>query len=204
MNLGLIANVILVVMKLSLLYYDIVCYIIAICIFILCFVYIMVGWNMGSNGRVDRGAENQLVEFIWTVIPTIIVLVLCSLNVNFITRDLDCLSRETVKVIGHQWYWRYEYGNGVSYDSFVGLDQFRVDKPLRLVYGVPYHFVVTSADVIHSFHIPSLNIKMDAIPGRLNHLFFCPSQHGAFIGYCAELCGVNHRVMPIVLEVVKV
>lgn len=78
-----------------------------------------------------------------------------------------------------------------------------MDKPLRLVYGVPYRFVVTSADVIHSFHVPSLNIKMDAIPGRLNNLFFCPQLHGSFIGYCAELCGVNHSIMPIVIEIVS-
>ncbi|VDD78924.1 unnamed protein product [Mesocestoides corti] len=71
-----------------------------------------------------------------------------------------------------------------------------------MIYGLPYHLVVTSADVIHSFSVPSLNLKMDAIPGRLKHLFFSPSQHGVFLGYCAELCGVKHRVMPIVIEVV--
>lgn len=183
-------------------YYDIVCYIIAVCIFILCFVYWMLMWNLNRCGRVNIGSEKQMIEFVWTVIPTIIVLVLCSLNIKFITSKLDCLSKETVKIIGRQWYWTYEFSGG-SYDSFVCPDGFSVDKPLRLVYGTPYHLVVTSADVIHSFHVPSLKIKMDAIPGRLNHLFFCPSQHGSFIGYCAELCGVKHSVMPIVIEVVK-
>lgn len=189
-------------MKLSLLYYDIVCYIVAVCVFIICFVYIMIYWKVIRGGSVDIGSESQTVELVWTIIPTLIVLVLCSLNVKFITSDLDCLSSETVKIIGRQWYWTYEFKGG-SYDSFVGLDGFSVDKPLRLIYGTSYHLVVTSSDVIHSFHVPSLNLKMDAIPGRLNHLFFCPSQHGSFIGYCAELCGVNHSVMPIVIEVVK-
>lgn len=189
-------------MKLSLLYYDIVCYIVAVCVFILCFVYLMLVWKVRRRGSVDIGSESQRVELIWTILPTIIVLVLCSLNVNFITSDLDCLSKETVKIVGHQWYWKYEYDGG-CYDSFVCSDGFSVDKPLRLIYGTPYHFIVTSADVIHSFHVPSLNLKMDAIPGRLNHLFYCPSQHGSFIGYCAELCGVKHSVMPIVIEVVK-
>nr|YP_010286157.1 cytochrome c oxidase subunit II [Hydatigera sp. XHPW10]UKS07995.1 cytochrome c oxidase subunit II [Hydatigera sp. XHPW10] len=189
-------------MNLSLLYYDIVCYIIAVCTFILCFVYIMLSWNLFmSKGSVNFGGENQVVELSWTIIPTMVVLVLCALNVNFITSDLDCFSSETIKIIGHQWYWTYEYPDGY-YDSFMLKDCFLVDKPLRMFYGVPYQLVVTSADVIHSFSVPSLNLKMDAIPGRLNHMFFCPSQHGSFIGYCAELCGVNHGVMPIVIEVI--
>lgn len=188
-------------MKFSLLYYDIVCYIIAVCVFIVCFVYCMLIWKVFSKGGVDIGSEKQAIELLWTVVPTVVVLVLCALNVKFITSDLDCLSKDTVKIVGHQWYWTYEYSDG-QYDSFVTKDGFSVDKPLRLVYGNPYHLIVTSADVIHSFSVPYLNLKMDAIPGRLNHLFFCPSQHGSFVGYCAELCGVNHSVMPIVVEVV--
>nr|YP_009049014.1 cytochrome c oxidase subunit II [Taenia regis]BAP10787.1 cytochrome c oxidase subunit 2 [Taenia regis] len=191
-------------MNLSLLYYDIVCYIIAVCMFILCFVYIMLYWNLFmSKGSVNFGGENQVVELLWTIVPTMVVLVLCALNVNFITSDLDCYSSETIKIVGHQWYWTYEYPEG-SYDSFLTKDCFLVDKPMRMIYGTPYHLIVTSADVIHSFSVPSLNLKMDAIPGRLNHLFFCPSQHGAFIGYCAELCGVNHSIMPIMIEVIDV
>lgn len=188
-------------MKLSLLYYDIVCYIVAVCVFILCFVYFMLYWRVFSVGVVKFGSENQMIELCWTIVPTLIVLILCALNVKFIVSDLDCLSRETIKIVGHQWYWSYEYRDG-SYDSYVTDDGFSVDKPLRLIYGVPYKLIVTSADVIHSFSVPSLNLKMDAIPGRLNHLFFCPSQYGCFVGYCAELCGVNHSIMPIVVEVV--
>lgn len=189
-------------MKLYLLYYDIVCYIFAVCVFIICFVYLMLFWNLWSGGRKGFESEKQVVELIWTVLPTVIVLVLCALKVNFITKNLDTFCKDTVKIVGHQWYWSYEFRDG-SYDSFSCLDGFLVDKPLRLVYGLPYHLIVTSADVIHSFHVPSLNLKMDAIPGRLNHLFFCPELYGLFVGYCAELCGVNHRVMPIVIEVVN-
>lgn len=189
-------------MKLFLLYYDIVCYIFAVCVFIVCFVYLMVFWKMNKGGSVSHDSENQVVELIWTRIPTVIVLMLCILKVKFITKNLDSFSSETIKIIGHQWYWEYETKLG-SFDSFVQLDQFSVDKPLRLIYGVPYHFIVTSADVIHSFHLPSLNLKMDAIPGRLNHLYFCPEMYGVYIGYCAELCGVKHRVMPIIIEIVR-
>nr|QCP68154.1 cytochrome c oxidase subunit 2 [Fimbriaria fasciolaris] len=189
-------------MNLYLLYYDIVCYIFAVCVFIVCFVYCMLLWNVRSKGSISFESENQVVELIWTVVPTLIVLMLCALNVNFITNNLDTFCEETVKIIGHQWYWSYETSEG-EYDSFVTSDGFLVDKPLRLIYGVPYHLIVTSADVIHSFHVPSLNVKMDAIPGRLNHLFFSAESHGVFLGYCAELCGVNHSVMPIVVEVVS-
>lgn len=188
-------------MKLYLFYYDIVCYIFAVCVFIVCFVYIMLFWNIYRSGRRGFESEKQLVELIWTVIPTVLVLILCGLNIKFITKKLDTFCKETVKIVGHQWYWSYETSEG-RYDSFVRSDGFLVDKPLRLIYGVPYHFIITSSDVIHSFHVPGLNLKMDAVPGRLNHLFFCPESHGLFIGYCAELCGVNHRVMPIVVEVV--
>lgn len=190
-------------MKLSLLYYDIVCYIFAVCVFIICFVYLMLLWKFNRGGSVRFESEKQLVELLWTILPTVIVLGLCVLNVKFITRNLDCFSDETIKIIGHQWYWSYEYGKGGRYDSYVRDKGFLVDKPLQLIYGLSYHFIVTSADVIHSFHVPSLNLKMDAIPGRLNHLFFSPQMHGLFIGYCAELCGVKHSIMPIVVEVVN-
>nr|UFQ89140.1 cytochrome c oxidase subunit II [Potamotrygonocestus sp. MZUSP 7996] len=189
-------------MNFSIIYYDMICYIVAVCIFIICFVYFILVWSSFSGGSVNLGADSQTIELIWTVVPTMIVLVLCSLNVNFITSGLDCFSDKTIKIIGHQWYWSYDYSEG-SYDSFMCKDGFQVDKPLRLIYGLPYHFVVTSADVIHSFSVPSLNIKMDAIPGRLNHLFFCPSYIGIFVGYCTELCGAGHSYMPIVVEVVK-
>nr|BBB87206.1 cytochrome c oxidase subunit 2 [Rodentolepis nana] len=191
----------MVEMNLFLLYYDIVCYIFAVCVFIVCFVYLMVFWSMKNGGSIMYDSENQIVELVWTSIPTIVVLTLCILNVNFITNDLDSFSSETIKIVGHQWYWEYDTSQG-SFESFVQCDNFIVDKPLRLIRGLPYHFIVTSADVIHSFHIPSLNLKMDAIPGRLNNLFFCPELYGTYIGYCAELCGVNHGIMPIVVEVV--
>nr|UFQ88372.1 cytochrome c oxidase subunit II [Caulobothrium sp. LRP 10376] len=189
-------------MNILIIYYDIVCYVVAICIFILCFVYFMLYWNFFSRGSINFGADNQAIELIWTVIPTIIVLVLCSLNVNFITGGLDCSSDKTIKLVGHQWYWSYDYAEG-SYDSFVTSDCFRTDKPLRLMHGVSYNLITTSADVIHSFSVPALNLKMDAIPGRLNYLNYTPSQFGVFTGYCTELCGAGHGFMPIIVEVVK-
>lgn len=161
----------------------------------------MLYWGVFGKGIVMLNFDSQSVELMWTIIPTFVVLILCALNVKFIVGDLGSLTQRTVKIIGHQWYWRYEFEDGY-YNSYVTSKGFKVDKPLRLKYGIPYKLVVTSADVIHSFSVPALKLKMDAIPGRLNHLFFCPSQHGSFVGYCAELCGVKHSIMPIVIEVV--
>jgi cytochrome c oxidase subunit 2 len=82
--------------------------------------------------------------------------------------------------------------------DFVG----SVDKPLRLRVNTPYHLLVTSADVIHSFALPEYNLKVDGIPGRINQIYFCPERLGVFVGYCRELCGAGHAYMPIVVEVV--
>jgi cytochrome c oxidase subunit 2 len=77
-----------------------------------------------------------------------------------------------------------------------------VDKPLRFYLDTPHQLLVTSSDVIHSFAIPSFNIKVDAIPGRINQVMICPDRLGVFVGYCSELCGAGHAYMPIVAEVI--
>lgn len=88
------------------------------------------------------------------------------------------------------------------YDSVIGDFVDSVDKPLRLAWGDSYCFYVTSADVIHSFRIPFLGVKVDAVPGRINQFPFIPDSCGRHVGYCSELCGAGHAYMPIVLEVV--
>ena len=90
------------VMKFSLLYYDIVCYVVALCVFIVVFVFVMLYWKVSGGGSINFGSDKQTVELLWTVVPTLIVLVLCSLNVKFITAGLKDLSQETIKVVGRQ------------------------------------------------------------------------------------------------------
>lgn len=189
-------------MKFCILYYDIVCFIVALCTFIVVFVFFTLYWNMFRGGSIKFGSDKQLVELVWTVIPTLIVLILCALKVKFLTGGLQGCSDHTVCVVGRQWYWSYDY-DGNSYDSYLCKDGFQVDKPIRLIYGTPYRFLITSSDVIHSFAVPGLGLKMDAIPGRLNQLFYLPDRFGIFTGYCRELCGAGHSYMPIVIEVVK-
>nr|ANF28269.1 cytochrome c oxidase subunit 2 [Schyzocotyle acheilognathi] len=188
-------------MNFSLLYYDIICFVVALCVFIVVFVFFMLYWDVTGGGTVNFGSDNQSIELIWTVIPTVVVLILCALNVNFLTGGLDNLSDNTICVVGRQWYWSYDYAEG-SYDSYPCKDGFHVDKPIRLEYGKAYRFLITSSDVIHSFAVPSLGLKMDAIPGRLNQLLYLPDRYGIFVGYCSELCGAGHSYMPIVIEVV--
>ncbi len=119
-------------------------------------------------------------------------------------RDSVIKVHGVIKVVGRQWYWSYEVpGEDSGYDSVMLDFKNSVDKPMRLnLYG-RYQLVVTSADVIHSFSLPTFNIKVDGIPGRINQMFFCPDRLGIFVGYCRELCGAGHAYMPIVLEVIK-
>lgn len=110
----------------------------------------------------------------------------------------------SIKVVGHQWYWRYatHTTGGVLYDSVMTDFVDGVDKPLLLECGKTHTFYITSADVIHSFRVPFLGIKGDAVPGRINQIFFNPDYVGSHVGYCSELCGAGHAYMPIVIEIV--
>lgn len=122
----------------------------------------------------------------------------------------------TVKIIGHQWYWSYNYSDvataePIAYDSYMTLDddlqkgQLRIldaDDPLVLPVGTIVRLLVTSTDVIHSFAMPSLGVKVDAMPGRLNQVTVLVNRTGTFFGQCSELCGTNHAYMPIKLDVV--
>lgn len=123
--------------------------------------------------------------------------------------------RITVKVVGHQWYWTYEYGDfdNFVFDSYMvstrnlergELRLLEVDKRIILPIETHIRLVVTGADVIHSWAVPSLGIKLDAIPGRLNQVGVYIQRPGVYRGMCSELCGVNHAYIPIVVEAVTV
>nr|YP_009370873.1 cytochrome c oxidase subunit II [Khawia sinensis]ALK26537.1 cytochrome c oxidase subunit II [Khawia sinensis] len=187
-------------MNFSLIYYDVVCYIIALCFFISALVLFLLVWDISGPGVAWFGGDNQVVELGWTIVPTVVVIVLSILNSNYITDGMDDHPDVSIGVVGHQWYWSYDrLGN--SFDSIITKDAFVVDKPLQLFEGVAYRFFVTSFDVIHSFALPTLGLKVDAVPGRVNQLFFIPVRLGVFTGYCSELCGAGHAYMPIVVEV---
>nr|YP_010044590.1 cytochrome c oxidase subunit II [Bufonaria rana]QPF24613.1 cytochrome c oxidase subunit 2 [Bufonaria rana] len=158
--------------------------------------------------------EGQEIETIWTIVPAFILvfLALPSLRLLYLLDEVgDCSL--TVKSIGHQWYWSYEYSDflNIEFDSYMipsnelepgDFRLLEVDHRVVLPTQTDIRVLVTSADVIHSWTVPSLGVKADAIPGRLNQLSFYIKYPGVFYGQCSEICGANHSFMPIVLEAI--
>lgn len=158
--------------------------------------------------------EAQEIETIWTILPALILLFLAlpSLRLLYLIDEITNPSF-TIKTIGHQWYWRYEYSDfsNIEFDSYITPTEdlkegeFRlleVDNRAVLPIQTEIRILVTAADVIHSWTIPSLGVKVDAIPGRLNQLGVYISRPGVFYGQCSEICGANHSFIPIAIETV--
>nr|ARI50084.1 cytochrome c oxidase subunit 2 [Tectus virgatus] len=160
--------------------------------------------------------EGQEIETIWTILPAVILvfLALPSLRLLYLLDEVgSCVL--TIKSVGHQWYWSYEYSDflNIEFDSYMipsdelESGQFRlleVDHRAVIPVNADIRVLVTSADVIHSWAVPSLGVKADAVPGRLNQLSFFTKYPGVFYGQCSEICGANHSFMPIVVEAVDV
>lgn len=158
--------------------------------------------------------DSHLLETIWTIVPIVILVFIAfpSLYLLYMIEEISSPSI-SVKAIGHQWYWEYQYFNSwldSTFDSYIvnndgsrctyhNLD---VDNRLVLPSLSNIMFLVTSADVIHRWTVPSLGIKVDAIPGRLNYLTSLAYNSGVYFGQCREICGANHSFMPIVVEFV--
>nr|YP_010350347.1 cytochrome c oxidase subunit II [Ixodes fecialis]UOK09776.1 cytochrome c oxidase subunit 2 [Ixodes fecialis] len=159
--------------------------------------------------------EGQEIETIWTIIPaiTLIFIAFPSLRLLYLL-DESFISSITIKVIGHQWYWSYEYSDfNIDFDSYMIpindmiSSSFRlldVDNRLILPYNLNIKFMITSADVIHSWTIPAQGIKMDAVPGRLNQISSLANRPGLYFGQCSEICGANHSFMPISMEITSI
>jgi len=168
-----------------------------------------------TNSFISRyTVEAQQIETIWTVLPAITLLFLAfpSLHLLYLIDEISSPSI-TIKTIGHQWYWRYEYADfsKLEFDSYITPDsdlkkgEFRlleVDHRAIAPINTEIRVLVTAADVLHSWTVPSLGIKADAVPGRLNQLGFTANRPGIFYGQCSEICGANHSFIPIVLEII--
>nr|ADI33890.1 cytochrome c oxidase subunit II [Rhinusa antirrhini]ADI33891.1 cytochrome c oxidase subunit II [Rhinusa antirrhini]ADI33893.1 cytochrome c oxidase subunit II [Rhinusa antirrhini] len=159
--------------------------------------------------------EGQLIETVWTILPAIILvfIALPSLRLLYILDEINS-PEITVKVIGHQWFWSYEYCDYkiLDFDSYMipikelsemDFRLLEVDNRMVVPFNTQIRVIVTSSDVIHSWAIPSLGVKMDATPGRLNQTNFNINRTGLFFGQCSEICGTNHSFMPIVIEAVS-
>uniref|UniRef100_A0AAU7LK44 Cytochrome c oxidase subunit 2 n=1 Tax=Thalassa montezumae TaxID=3129753 RepID=A0AAU7LK44_9CUCU len=156
--------------------------------------------------------EGQTIELIWTILPaiTLIFIALPSLKLIYLIDEIKN-PLITLKTIGHQWYWTYEYSdfNKIEFDSYMipsnDLKSFNfrlleVDNRTILPFNSQIRLLMTSSDVIHSWTIPSTGIKVDASPGRLNQISFSLNRTGIFYGQCSEICGANHSFMPISIE----
>nr|AUJ21355.1 cytochrome c oxidase subunit II [Tetragnatha sp. Rapa Nui] len=163
-------------------------------------------WNKSYNLKMMEGQE---LESVWTVLPGVflILIALPSIRLLYLMEEYD-YPELTIKVLGHQWYWSYEYSDigFSSFDSYMikGEGMFRllnVDNCLMIPLESDIRMIVSSMDVIHSWTIPSLGVKVDAIPGRLNQLSYMFNRVGMFVGQCSEICGANHSFMPIMISV---
>nr|QRV62805.1 cytochrome c oxidase subunit 2 [Neoporus sp. NHM-IR594] len=183
---------------------------------ILTMITVLVGYLMFSlffNKYINRFLlEGQTIEVIWTILPAIILIFIAlpSLRLLYL---LDEISNPwlTLKSIGHQWYWSYEYSDfkKLEFDSYMipsnelKINEFRlldVDNRVVLPFNSQIRILVSAMDVLHSWAIPSLGVKIDATPGRLNQTNFFMNRPGLFYGQCSEICGANHSFMPIVIE----
>ena len=190
----------------------------AIAVFVLALlIYVMVRFNEKANPNPTTTTHNTFVEVVWTMVPLIILIVIAIPSFKllyFVDRTSE--AELTVKAVGLQWAWRYEYPDEeeLTFDSYmipedeVTAEQKRlldVDNPLVVPTGKNIRLLVTADDVLHSFAMPSMGVKIDAVPGRLNETWFnIPAgKEGMYYGQCSEICGVGHAYMPIAIKAVS-
>ena len=180
-------------------------------------IWVCYRYSEKRNKKPSKTVHNTLIEILWTAIPVLILLVIAVPSFKLLYKQ-DVIPEPdlTIKAIGYQWYWGYEYpdhGN-FTYEAFMlqGPDELEEDKPFNRMLTtdtkvvVPVNKIVrvqvTAADVLHSWAVPAFGVKTDAVPGRLNETWFKADKTGIFYGMCSELCGVNHQSMPIEIHVV--
>nr|ABW71535.1 cytochrome oxidase subunit II [Lamprotornis caudatus] len=179
----------------------------AICSLVLYLMTLMLTEKLSSNS-----VDAQAIELVWTILPAVVLITLAlpSLRILYMMDEINEPDL-TLKAIGHQWYWTYEYTDlkELTFDSYMiptsdlPLGHFRlleVDHRVIVPAESKVRVIVTADDVLHSWAVPSLGVKTDAIPGRLNQTAFLASRPGVYYGQCSEICGANHSFMPIVVE----
>ena len=177
--------------------------------------YVVLRFNARRNPVPSRTAHNTILEVVWTILPVLalLVIVIPSLKLLYYSDRAETPDM-TLKVVGHQWYWSYTYPDHgeFSFDSIpipaedLQAGQPRllaVDNPVVVPVGATVQVLISSDDVIHNWAVPSLGLKKDATPGRVNDTWFRATQEGTFYGMCSELCGVNHYFMPIEVRAVS-
>jgi len=178
-------------------------------------LYVIFRFNEKRNPTPSRTAHNTLIEVLWTAVPVIILIGITIPSIRLIwyadrTQDADM----TIKAIGHQWYWSYEYPDNGNFtfdallvpDSDLQPGQLRLletDNRIVLPVDTNIRLLVTATDVIHSWAIPAFGVKLDTVPGRVNETWMRITREGTYYGQCSELCGIGHGYMPIAVEAVS-
>lgn len=190
-----------------------ICFIISIFVLVL-MIYAMIKFRRSANPVPSKTAHNTVIEVLWTVIPVVILLVVAVPSIGLLADQYKPAPKDalTVKVTGYQWYWGYEYpdagipefvSNMLTAEQALANGEphlLAADNRLVLPVGRPIKLIITGADVIHAFAVPSLWMKMDAVPGRLNEKSLTIEKPGVYYGQCSELCGARHGFMPIAIE----
>ena len=187
----------------------------AIALFVLVLLAtVTVKFNARANPVPSRTTHNTFIEIIWTVVPVLILVAVAVPSFRLLFYELKVPAADlTVKVTGKQWFWSYSYPDSkFEFDSLMVQDKdiksgqlrlLSVDNEMVVPVNKVVHVLITGADVIHSFSVPSFGIKIDAIPGRLNETWFKAEREGMYYGQCSQLCGRDHAFMPIAVRVVS-
>ncbi len=177
-------------------------------------VYVMLRFNEKANPEPSRNTHNTLLEVVWTAVPVLILIVIAIPSFRLLFAQYDFPKADlTIKAIGNQWYWTYEYPDqdNMQFDSIMLEDDelksgqprlLAVDNEVVVPLNKTVHVLVTASDVIHNWTIPSFGVKIDAVPGRVLKTWFRATSPGTFYGQCSELCGQKHAFMPITVRVV--
>jgi len=199
-------------------------------IFILIFVVVFVSWilfrilvrfNEGSFKSSTGVVHGTTIEIIWTLVPALILIVIAVPSFSLLYAVDEVVNPSiTIKIVGNQWYWNYQYSDyenedqeSIVFDSYIlpesdltlgDLRLLEVDNRVVLPVDTHIRLVVTSADVLHCWTIPSFGVKMDACPGRLNEASLFVERQGVFYGQCSEICGINHGFIPIAVEILNI
>ncbi|AWW74209.1 cytochrome c oxidase subunit II [Erythrobacter sp. KY5] len=176
-------------------------------------LYAVVKFRRGANPVASKTTHNTMIEVVWTIVPVIILVIIAVPSITLLARQYETPPEEaiTIKAVGYQWYWGYEYpdhdveviSNMLEADEALSRGepyQLAVDNRMVVPAGVPLRIQTTAADVIHAFAVPSLWFKQDAVPGRLNERMLVIEEPGVYYGQCSELCGSRHGYMPITVE----
>lgn len=181
-------------------------------------VYVMVRFRASANPTPTKTTHNTLIEVLWTAIPVMILVVIAIPSFKLLyAQDVIPETEITVKAIGKQWYWGYEYEHPekglFEFDSYMLDDDEAAEANLPRLLATDYAMVLpvdtkirvllTASDVIHAFAVPAFGVKKDAVPGRMNEIWFEVREEGTYYGQCSELCGTNHSYMPIMVKVVS-